>query len=91
MMTMILDRLTALGDDVLFSIDDDGTIHATLQDFEGFDEHWHEVEREYDDEDAVDAFLEWCEETADSYTLDLASDYHFGDITLWVSYASADI
>ena len=91
MMTMILDRLTALGDDVLFSIDDDGTIHATLQDFEGFDEHWHEVEREYDDEDAVDAFLEWCEETADTYTTDLASDYHFGDITLWVCYASADI
>ena len=91
MMTMILDRLTALGDDVLFSIDDDGTIHATLQDFEGFDEHWCEVEREYDDEDAVDAFLEWCEETAYSYTADIASDYHFGDITLWVCYASADI
>ena len=91
MMTMILDRLTALGDDVLFSIDDDGTIHATLQDFEGFDEHWCEVEREYDDEDAVDAFLEWCEETADSYTADIASDYLFGDITLWVCYASADI
>ena len=91
MMTMILDRLTALGDDVLFSIDDDGTIHATLQDFEGFDEHWREIEREFDDEDAVDAFLEWCEETADSYTADIASDYHFGDITLWVCYASADI
>lgn len=92
MMTMILDRLAALGYDVMFSIDADGTtIHATLQDFEGFDEHWCEIEREYDDEDAVDAFLEWCEETADSYTLDLASDYHFGDITLWVCYASADI
>lgn len=90
MMTTIIEMLTALGADVMFSVDG-STIHATLQDFEGFDEHWCEIEREYDDEDAVDAFIEWCEEHADTYTADMYSDFHFGEITLWLGYASADI
>lgn len=90
MMTMIIDRLTALGDDVEFSVSGD-TIHATLQDFAGFDSSWREIEREFDDEDAVDAFIEWCEDTADTYTADMVTDFHFGSVTLWLGYASADI
>lgn len=90
MMTMIIDRLTALGADVEFSVFDD-TIHATLQDFAGFDSSWREIEREFDDEDAVDAFIEWCEDTADTYTADMVTDFHFGSVTLWLGYASADI
>lgn len=90
MMTMILDRLTALGDDVEFSVSGD-TIHATIQDFAGFDSSWREIEREFDDADAVDAFIEWCEDTADTYTADMVTDFHFGSITLWLGYASADI
>lgn len=90
MMTMILDRLTALGADVEFSVSGD-TIHATLQDFAGFDESWCEIEREYDDETAVEAFIEWCEDTADTYTADMVTDFHFGSVTLWLGYASADI
>ena len=90
MMNMIVNRLTALGDDVEFSVSGD-TIHATLQDFAGFDSSWREIEREYNDEDAVDAVSEWCENTADTYTADMVTDFHFGTITLWLGYASADI
>ena len=90
MMTMIIDRLFALGADVAFSITGD-TIYATLQDFAGFDSSWCEIEREYDDEDAVNAFIEWCEDTADTYTADLETVFHFGSVTLRLSCASADI
>lgn len=91
MMTMIIDRLTALEADVEFSVFDNA-IHATLQDFAGFDASWCEIEREYDDEEAVEAFLEWCEDTADTaYTADMVAVFHFGAVILRLGYASADI
>ena len=90
MMTMIIDHLIALGDDVEF-FSSGKLVFATLQDFAGFDDRWREIEREYDDADAVDAFIEWCNTTADSYTDDIITEYHFGDVVLWLGYASADI
>lgn len=90
MMTMIIDRLTALGDDVSFSICGN-TIFATLEDFIGFDSRWREIEREFDNPDAVEDFIEWCEDASNDYTSDMVTDYHFGDIVLWLGYASSDI
>ena len=40
------------GDDVTLDRRSNGIYRLTLEDFEGSDEHWHEVEREYDNEEA---------------------------------------
>lgn len=67
-----------------------GAIHLTVRDFIGFDEHWDEIFRDYD-EDGVDQLLEWLEVECESYTEDFYSDYRFGDVTVWVGYESYDI
>ena len=66
-------------------------INLTIDDFEGFDEDWSEVDREYVDEDAVDEVLEWLEENADCVDGDFYHYYHFGDIVVEVGYTSFDI
>ena len=49
----------ACGVDAILERHSDGTYALTLEDFEGFDDDWNEVEREYENEEAVDALLEW--------------------------------
>ena len=56
--------VNACGDDITLSRRANGTYRLTLEDFEGFDEHWHEVEREYDNEEAVNALIDWLETIA---------------------------
>ena len=55
--TAQLDRISA---DSWYSVDDD-YIDLTIDDFEGFDEDWGEVEREFVDADAVEEVLDWLE------------------------------
>ena len=57
---MMKKAIEALGDDATLWVHDD-VLDVTFEDFEGFDDDWDEVMREYDDEDAVDAFSEMLE------------------------------
>ena len=66
-------------------------IHLTINDFEGFDENWREIDREFVDEDAVDEVLEWLEDNADSAEGDFYEYYYFGEIVVEVGYTSFDI
>lgn len=66
-------------------------IRLTIDDFEGFDENWHEVDREFVDENAVDEVLEWLEANADCTDGDYYYWYYFGDIVVVVGYSSFDI
>lgn len=85
--TAQLDRISA---DSWYSVS--GThIGLTINDFEGFDERWREVEREFVDGDAVDEVLEWLEERADRSEGDFYCYYYFGDIVVEVGYTSFDI
>ena len=63
---MIIEMLEKLGDDVMFDIDYKGNLEIMINDFEGFDDDWCEVEREYDI-DAVDAVLKEIEKSSDSF------------------------
>ena len=69
----------------------DNHIDLTIDDFEGFDEHWSEVDREFVDADAVEEVLEWLEENADCVDGDFYRYYHFGEIVVEVDYTSFDI
>ena len=82
-----LDRISA---DSSYEIDGN-LISLTIEDFEGFDENWSEIERDFVDENAVDEVLEWLEKNADLVEPDFYSQYHFGKIVVEVGYASYDI
>ncbi len=86
---MMTTALEALGESVSYYVSD-GMFHVTVEDFEGFDESWDEVDAEYDDE-AVDAFLAMLEAECSSYKGDYYVVYDFEDFSVKVGYASFDI
>ena len=85
--TAQLDRISP---DSWYNVNDNH-IDLTIDDFEGFDENWSEVEREFVDEEAVEEVLDWLEENADCVDGDFYHFYHFGDIVVEVGYTSFDI
>ncbi len=66
-------------------------IDLTIDDFEGFDANWSEIEREFVDADAVEEVLAWLAENADCVDGDFYRYHHFGDIVVEVGYTSFDI
>ena len=82
-----LDRISA---DSWYDVNDN-YIELTIDDFEGFDANWNEVEREFVDEEVVAEVLNWLRENADSIDDNLYRYYHFGDIVVEVGYTSFDI
>ena len=82
-----LDRISA---DSWYEVTDN-YIGLIIDDFEGFDKHWCEVEREFVDADAVQEVLEWLEVNADCVDGDFYRYYHFGDIVVEIGYTSFDI
>lgn len=87
---MMVEMLEALGNDVTFDVD--GTnIDVTVEDFGGFDEDWSEIDREFDDEEAVDAFLETLTRECVSQEGDFYVVYHFEGFDLELGYGSFDI
>lgn len=87
----MINAIKALGDDASYDIKDDVVIAVTLQDFVGFDEHWNEIMRDYDDEDAVDAFVKMLENKCDFAEGDFYRDYQFDGFAVELGYASYDI
>jgi hypothetical protein len=85
--TTQLDRISA---DSWYYVTDNN-INLIINDFEGFDENWSEVDREFIDEDTVEEVLEWLEENADNVDGDFYCYYYFGDIVVQVGYTSFDI
>ena len=81
----------ACGVDAILERHSDGTYVLTLEDFDGFDDDWNEVEREYVNEEAVDALLEWLEANCTERKSNLYIHYVFPDFQLTLGYASFDI
>lgn len=65
-------------------------IEVTVLDFEGFDEDWDEIERDYDDE-AIDKLTTWLEAHADRVEGDFYVYFYFEDCEVCFGYASMDI
>lgn len=89
---MMVAQLEALGHDVYFDFDEESReFDVVIQDWEGFDEDWSEVMRDFDDEDAVDAFEEMLEAEALSVEGDFYRYYDFGDFSVCLGFSSFDI
>ena len=87
---MVLELLATLGADVDVYERMDGTVRVTVQDFEGFDEEWSEMDRDYD-EDAVDAVYEHLEAEASEVSGDFYRYFQFDGFTVVWGYASMDV
>ena len=88
MLVMVLDRLADSGD-CRFSVD--GTeFDVTMCDFDGFDDEWDEVMRDYEDEEMVDALFELLDR-AERVEGDFYHTYYFEDCTLELGFDSYDI
>ena len=85
--TAQLDRISA---DSWYYVNDNH-IDLTIDDFEGFDEDWSEVDRKFVNAGAVEEVLEWLEKNADYTEDDFYCRYHFNDIVVEVDYISSDI
>ena len=66
-------------------------IDLTINDFEGFDENWNEINREFVNEKAIDEVFRWLDENADFSDGDYYRYYHFGKIVVIVGNTSFDI
>ena len=88
---MVIEQVEALGEDASYQTDADGDLHITINDFDGFDEHWAEIEREYDNPDAVEAFLERLETEAHEAYEDCYDYYVMDGFTVKVGYTSFEI
>ena len=81
----------ACGNDVTLYHGTNKNCRITIEDFEGFDEHWHETMREYDNEEAVNALLDWLETNCTEQREDFYIYYDFPAFQVIVGYSSFDI
>lgn len=84
----ILTRLAQSGD-ASWSVNDHA-FRVDLNDFEGFDDDWSEVMRDYEDPDMVEALMEILDQANDSDG-GFYETFFFDDCTLKLGYTSYDI
>lgn len=82
--------INACENDVYF-FKGDRMIHLTINDFEGFDNNWNEIMRDYDNPNAVDALLDWLNANCVSKVNELYTTYSFDGFAVHLGYASFDI
>ena len=94
MMEIIIAMLEKMVEDVDYYVreidEEKPELVITVDDFEGFDEDWSEIMRDYDEE-AVDGLIEWLEEHCISEDGDFYSYYHFEEFDVELGYSSFDI
>lgn len=86
----VIALLNTIYDDASVWVDDNGNIDVTIEDFEGFDENWDEIMRDYD-EGAVESVYEALASAAVSVTDDFYTVFNMGDFSITWGYASYDI
>ena len=88
-MEMVMELLGTLGDDVDIHVCAD-VVRVTVEDFEGFDDDYEEVDRDFN-EDAVEAVYDKLSDTCISEDGDYYHYFHFEDFTVVWGMASFDI
>ena len=92
MLQTIINKLNQLGADVEYFFDkEEQCLYITFNDFDGFDEDWSEVMREYDNPDLVGEVIDFLDEHCLSQEGDFYHYYNFGDFVAQVGYTSFDI
>ena len=94
MMEKIIAMLEKMSDDVEYYVrelnEEKPELIITIEDFEGFDDDWSEVMRDYDVE-TVNGLIKWLEEHCISEEDDFYSYYHFEEFDVELGYSSFDI
>ena len=94
MLEIIIAMLEKMSEDVEYYVHkvegEKPELEITVYDFEGFDEDWTEIMREYD-VDAVRNLIDWLEEHCISEDDNLYSYYYFEDFDVQLGYSSYDI
>ncbi len=93
MKNTIIKMLEELGADVVYTdfTDVANYISVDIDDFEGFDENWREVERELNNPQKVDDFIDFLENNCFSKEGDFYTTYHFDGFNVKLGYTSYDI
>lgn len=94
MMTLekMIVTVEALGNDASYYWwEEEHELSVTLDDFEGFDENWSEIYREYDNPETVKRFERMLETECRSKEDDFYVTYHFEDFDVQLGYSSFDI
>lgn len=86
----VLTMAKALGNDAIV-FDFEGNISVDFNDFEGFDNDWSEIMRDYDDANAVEAFEKMLRTEALEVDDDFYTTYYFDGFTVNVGYTSYEI
>ena len=87
MLELVMEMLGQVADVRVYELGE--CVYVEVQDFDGFDEDWCEIDLDYD-EDAVDGLLEWLEEQCVSSYGDFYEYYEFDGFYVKVGYASMD-
>lgn len=91
MFNEFMKMVDACGTDAIIERHSDGTYVLTIEDFNGFDEDWNEIEREFENDEAVNALLAWLNANYTKRNANLYVHYIFPDFQLTVGYASFNI
>ena len=87
----MLELANALGDDALVDVFDNNKIFVELNDFDGFDENWNEIYRDYDNEKAVKDFRKMLHDKAIKIDDDFYIEYYFDGFSVELGFASYNI
>lgn len=90
MIVEMMKQIDANGDGYL-DIHEDGNISFDVNDFDGFDASWSEVEHEFKDKELVYKLLDLLEHEADEVEGDFYKYYHFGNVTIALGFTSFEI
>jgi hypothetical protein len=88
---MMIATIEALGADATLRNTKDYCLDVTIEDFEGFDDDYDEIMRDYDNAEAVECFEEMLETECLSQEGDFYITYHFEGFDVCLGYASFDI
>lgn len=85
----MLNKLEETNDVDFYEIED--TLHVNFNDFEGFNEDWEEIDRDYENGELVNQVLDFLENNCKGQEGDFYKEYIFDDFNVIVGYSSFDI
>ena len=85
----MLEESQNLGDVDYYTYENE--LNIDFNDFEGFDDEWNEIDREYTNENLVNQILNYIETNATLVKDSLYQTYQLDDKTIVIGYTSFDI
>lgn len=86
----IIEELVKIGD-ITVDIETKGQVDITIEDFEGFDENWEEVNRDYVNPDKISELVNYLEENGTDKVEELYKWYTIDNTRICLGYSSFDI